>query len=261
MARCKLTSMNLRNIRKTREYQCIIIDLVNAGVMTKAAAERLLGYTIPGGLLQGSVTDPDSGSGSSGSGTDDSGTDDSGNTGSGTGDSGNTDPTPVATIPVTIKIGTGYEDSGFVLENEEYLSGNDGNNFVVEVPVTKTWKEAVAMVADAVDAHMAAKASADSAWSWAGYQIEGTEGAEGAEGVDSPFYAIPDFQGSPDEWQFERSPDDDKLYSSDTNDYTVALSELDAETLASLEQGFNMLLIVTQSDGNWYHNVDWFSAL
>ncbi len=51
MARCKLTNMNLRNIRKSREYQCLLIDLVKTGVVGKTAAEGLLGYTIPAGLL------------------------------------------------------------------------------------------------------------------------------------------------------------------------------------------------------------------
>lgn len=51
MARCKLTNMNLRNIRKSREYQCLLIDLVKTGVVGKTAAEGLLGYTIPTGLL------------------------------------------------------------------------------------------------------------------------------------------------------------------------------------------------------------------
>ena len=59
MARCKLTTMSLRNMRKSKEYQCIIIDLVNAGVVTQSAAEELLGYTIPAGLLDGDTPDPD----------------------------------------------------------------------------------------------------------------------------------------------------------------------------------------------------------
>lgn len=59
MARCKLTTMSLRNMRKSKEYQCILIDLVNAGVVTEAAAEKLLGYTIPAGLLDGGTPDPD----------------------------------------------------------------------------------------------------------------------------------------------------------------------------------------------------------
>lgn len=51
MSRCKLTNMNLRNIRKSREYQCLLIDLVKTNVIGKSAAEDLLGYTIPAGLL------------------------------------------------------------------------------------------------------------------------------------------------------------------------------------------------------------------
>ena len=59
MARCKLTNMNLRNIRKSREYQCILIDLVSAGVVEQSEAEELLGYTIPAGLLENPVTPDD----------------------------------------------------------------------------------------------------------------------------------------------------------------------------------------------------------
>jgi hypothetical protein len=59
MARCKLTNMNLRNIRKSREYQCILIDLVSAGVIEQSEAEELLGYTIPPGLLEGDTPGPD----------------------------------------------------------------------------------------------------------------------------------------------------------------------------------------------------------
>ena len=58
MARCKLTRMNLRNIRKTKEYQVLLIDLVAAGVIGQSAAEGILGYTIPAGLL-GSTTPAD----------------------------------------------------------------------------------------------------------------------------------------------------------------------------------------------------------
>lgn len=59
MARCKLTNMNLRNIRKSKEYQCILIDLVSAGVVEQSEAEELLGYTIPPGLLEGDTPGPD----------------------------------------------------------------------------------------------------------------------------------------------------------------------------------------------------------
>ena len=72
MARCKLTRMNLRNIRKSREYQALLIDLVATNVVGKSAAEELLGYTIPAGLLSADpVTsdDDDEEQGSSGEGT------------------------------------------------------------------------------------------------------------------------------------------------------------------------------------------------
>ena len=59
MARCKLTNMNLRSIRKSKEYQCILIDLVSAGVVEQSEAEELLGYTIPPGLLEGDTPGPD----------------------------------------------------------------------------------------------------------------------------------------------------------------------------------------------------------
>lgn len=59
MARCKLTRMSLRNIRKDKQYQCIVIDFVRTGVISKSKAEELLNYTIPAGLLEGSVAAPD----------------------------------------------------------------------------------------------------------------------------------------------------------------------------------------------------------
>ena len=59
MARCKLTSMNLRNIRKSREYQALLIDLVAMGVVGRVAAEETLGYTIPAGLLSADTVTPD----------------------------------------------------------------------------------------------------------------------------------------------------------------------------------------------------------
>ena len=70
MARCKLTRMNLRNIRKSREYQTLLIDLVASNVVGKSAAEELLGYTIPAGLLSaGTVTSDDEETGGEGSGS------------------------------------------------------------------------------------------------------------------------------------------------------------------------------------------------
>lgn len=117
MARCKLTSMNLRNIRKTREYQCIIIDLVNTGVMTKAAAETLLGYTIPAGLLtlgSGTVGDDDDNEGGSGS-------------------EGGSDSTETTTLKVNI--GTLYNNSDGYYLNQVYEHEPDGPlQIEVEIP-------------------------------------------------------------------------------------------------------------------------------
>ena len=70
MARCKLTRMNLRNIRKSREYQTLLIDLVALNVVGKSTAEGLLGYTIPAGLLSaGTVTSDNEETGGEGSGS------------------------------------------------------------------------------------------------------------------------------------------------------------------------------------------------
>ena len=76
MARCKLTNMNLRNIRKTREYQAILIDLVRASVLTKQAAEEIMGMTIPAGLVSDVASSPaeeEPGTGTEGSGTEETG--------------------------------------------------------------------------------------------------------------------------------------------------------------------------------------------
>lgn len=108
MARCKLTSMSLRNIRKSKEYQCLLIDLVKASVIGKSAAEGLLGYTIPAGLL-GNTTPVDD---------DEPGTDD-------------TPDTPVTTRTVTVKAyGTYQPSSGGPMLNyfrdEHYNNITDG---------------------------------------------------------------------------------------------------------------------------------------
>lgn len=71
MARCKLTRMSLRNIRKDKQYQCIVIDFVRTGVISKSKAEELLNYTIPAGLLEGSVAAPDDDEDEPGTGTGD----------------------------------------------------------------------------------------------------------------------------------------------------------------------------------------------
>ena len=92
MARCKLTRMSLRNIRKDKQYQCIIIDLVRTGVISKSTAEGLLNYTIPAGLLENSAYVPDD--------DDEPGTDSGG-------DSGSTEATTLK-----VNIGQVYESSG-----------------------------------------------------------------------------------------------------------------------------------------------------
>ena len=92
MARCKLTRMSLRNIRKDKQYQCIIIDLVKTGVISKSTAEGLLNYTIPAGLLENSAYVPD----------DDSEP--------GTDSGGDSDSTEVTTLKVNI--GQVYDNSG-----------------------------------------------------------------------------------------------------------------------------------------------------
>ena len=115
MARCKLTSMNLRTIRKSREYQALLIDLVAMGVVGQSAAEEVLGYTIPAGLLGSTGTDDDSSSSgsddSSSSGSDDSsssGSDDSSSSGSddssstGSDDSSSSDASDTITITVSM---------------------------------------------------------------------------------------------------------------------------------------------------------------
>ena len=93
MARCKLTNMNLRNIRKSREYQCILIDLVSAGVVEQSEAEELLGYTIPAGLLENPVTPDDD---------DDEGDDDDDDDGGNSDDPGEDDDPGEAQEPITL---------------------------------------------------------------------------------------------------------------------------------------------------------------
>ena len=92
MARCKLTRMSLRNIRKDIQYQCIIIDLVRTGVISKSAAEGLLNCTIPAGLLENSAYVPDD--------DDEPGTDSGG-------DSGSTE-----TTTLKVNVGQVYDSSG-----------------------------------------------------------------------------------------------------------------------------------------------------
>ena len=123
MARCKLTRMSLRNIRKDKQYQCIIIDLVRTGVISKSTAEGLLSYTIPAGLLENSAYVPDAG--------DEPGTDSGGDepgAGSG-GDSGSAEATTLK-----VNIGQLYEASGIWTLNRVYKQ-ESGNPFEIKVEV------------------------------------------------------------------------------------------------------------------------------
>ena len=114
MARCKLTRMSLRNIRKSKEYQCLLIDLVKANVIGKSAAEGLLGYTIPAGLL-GTTTPVDDEGG-------ETGTDD-------------TPDTPVTTRTVAVKAYGTYQPScgGPLLNHFHDEKYQDINSLDIEI--------------------------------------------------------------------------------------------------------------------------------
>lgn len=139
MARCKLTRMSLRNIRKDKQYQCIVIDFVRTGVISKSKAEELLNYTIPAGLLEGSVAAPDdedepgTGTGEgSGTGGDNTGT---GGNESGTGGetSGETGGETEDTIILNLIGAFMYDDSGLTLDN--YTTYDPSGNTPVQVQV------------------------------------------------------------------------------------------------------------------------------
>lgn len=51
MAKLRMTYKNLKALRKSREYQALLVDLVSVGVVPKATAEGLLGYNIPANLI------------------------------------------------------------------------------------------------------------------------------------------------------------------------------------------------------------------
>lgn len=51
MAKLRMTYKNLKALRKSKEYQAVLVDLVNVGVVSKAIAEGLLGYNIPANLI------------------------------------------------------------------------------------------------------------------------------------------------------------------------------------------------------------------
>lgn len=128
MARCKLTRMSLRNIRKDKQYQCIVIDFVRTRVISKSKAEELLGYTIPAGLLEGSVAAPDddddeeSGTGE-GTGTE---------TGSESGDESGSNKSE-DTITLNLLGAFMYNDSGITLDN--YTTYDPSGNTPVQVQV------------------------------------------------------------------------------------------------------------------------------
>lgn len=48
--KCKLNNMAMRNIRKDRVYQAIVIDLNLLGVLTDEEAEGLIGGGVPSGI-------------------------------------------------------------------------------------------------------------------------------------------------------------------------------------------------------------------
>ena len=48
--KCILNGMILDRLRKTQEYQAVMIDLAIEGAISVDAAERLLGYEIPASL-------------------------------------------------------------------------------------------------------------------------------------------------------------------------------------------------------------------
>ncbi len=47
---CTFNNMTLRNARKDKAYQALMIDLVHLGIVDKEQAEGILGYSIPEGL-------------------------------------------------------------------------------------------------------------------------------------------------------------------------------------------------------------------
>lgn len=50
-ASCKLNNKSMRSLRRSQEYQCIMIDLMNLGVITKDQCVQLIGSGVPNGLV------------------------------------------------------------------------------------------------------------------------------------------------------------------------------------------------------------------
>ena len=50
-ASCKLNNKSMRSLRRSQEYQCVMIDLMNLGVITKDQCVQLIGSGVPNGLV------------------------------------------------------------------------------------------------------------------------------------------------------------------------------------------------------------------
>lgn len=48
---CRLNNKNLRNYRRTPEYQAVMVDLALLGIVSKEECEMILGSGIPAGLV------------------------------------------------------------------------------------------------------------------------------------------------------------------------------------------------------------------
>ena len=57
MARLRMTYKNLKALRKTKEYQALLVDLVANNIVPQSVAESLLGYNIPANLIGGAEPD------------------------------------------------------------------------------------------------------------------------------------------------------------------------------------------------------------
>lgn len=44
---CRLNNMNMRNIRRSDAYQCVVVDLAMLGVISKEECEMLIGGSVP----------------------------------------------------------------------------------------------------------------------------------------------------------------------------------------------------------------------
>lgn len=44
---CRLNNKSMRNIRRSQEYQCLVIDFAMLGILSKEEAEMLIGAGLP----------------------------------------------------------------------------------------------------------------------------------------------------------------------------------------------------------------------